>query len=84
MEKDDSIVYVGFSFRTKRPFYGLVHNRKPQQRWQERGRAILQHGSGMSTEREQTYSYMAHNGGAAKVALPTLHYLWTGDSNFEA
>ena len=66
MEKDDSIVHVGFSFRTKRPYYGLVHNRKPQERWQEHWRAILQHGSGMATEREQKYSYMSHNGAAAK------------------
>ena len=32
MEKDDSVVYVGFSFRVKRPYYGLVHNRAPQKR----------------------------------------------------
>ena len=52
--------------KTKRPYYGLVHNREPQQRWQEHWRAILQHGSGMATEREQSYSYMAHRGGAAR------------------
>ena len=73
MEKDDSIVYVGCSFILKRRYYGLVHNRVPQGRWQEHLRALLQHGSGMSIEREQNYSYMAHNGGAAKWCfLPTL------------
>ena len=33
MEKDDSIVYVGFSFSVKRPYYGMVHNMEPHQRW---------------------------------------------------
>ena len=32
----------------------------------EHWRAILQHGSGMATEGAQKYSYMSHNGGAAK------------------
>ena len=66
MEKDDYIVHVGFSFILKRPYYGSVHNRKLQGRWQERWRAILQHSSRMSIQREQKYSYMPHNGGAAK------------------
>jgi hypothetical protein len=66
MEKDDSIVYVGFSFKSKRPYYGLVHNRAPHGRWQEHWRAILQHGSGIAIEKEQKYSFMSHNGGAAK------------------
>ena len=66
MEKNDSIVYVGFSFKAKRPYYGLVHNRKPQERRQEHWRAMPQHSSGMEIEREQKYSYMSHNGGAAK------------------
>ena len=52
MEKDDSIVYVGFSFGVKRHYYGMVHNREPHQRWQEHWRAILKHGSGMATEKE--------------------------------
>ena len=66
MEKDDSIVYVGFSFKSKRPYYGMVHNRAPHGRWQEHWRAILQHGSGIAIEKEQKYSFMSHNGGAAK------------------
>ena len=70
MEKDNSFVYVGFSFKSKRPYYGLVRDRAPHGRWQEHWRArdpaILQHGSGMTIEKEQTYSYMSHNGGAAK------------------
>ena len=65
MDKDDSIVYVGFSFKSKRPYYGLVHNRAPHGRWQEHWRAILQHGSGMAIAKEQNYSSMSHNGGAA-------------------
>jgi hypothetical protein len=66
MEKDDSIVYVGFSFTSKRPYYGMVHNRAPHQRCQEHWRAILQHGSGMAVEKEQKYMFMSQHGGAAK------------------
>ena len=44
----------------------MVHNRAPQQRWQEHWRAILKHGSGLATEKELKSSYMAHNGNAAK------------------
>ena len=66
MEKDDSIVYCGFSFTSKRPYYGMVHNRAPHQRWQEHWRAILQHGSGMAIEKEQKYMFMSQHGGAAK------------------
>ena len=50
----------------KRPYYGVVHNRPPQQRRQERWRAILQHGSGLAIEKELKYSYMAHNWNAAR------------------
>ena len=66
MEKDDSIVYVGFSFGVKRPYYGMVHNREPHQRWQKHWRAILQHGSGMATEKGLSYSHMSQNGSAAR------------------
>ena len=27
--KGDSIVYVGFNFGVRRPYYGMVHNREP-------------------------------------------------------
>ena len=30
--KDDSIVYVGFHFGVRRPYYGMVHNRQPNKR----------------------------------------------------
>ena len=53
MEKDDSIVYVGFNFGVRRPYCGMLHNRKPHQRWQEHWRATIQHGSGMATEKER-------------------------------
>ena len=53
MEKDDSVVYVGFNFGVKRPYYGMVHSRdsarEPHQRWHAHWRAILQHGSGIAT-----------------------------------
>ena len=32
MDRDDSIIYVGFSFRSKRPYYGLVEARAPHER----------------------------------------------------
>ena len=59
-------MYVGFSFGVKRPYYGMMHNRAPPKRWQVHWRAILQHSSGLATEKELKYSYVAHNGNAAK------------------
>ena len=32
MDRDDSIIYVGFSFGSKRPYYGLVEARAPHER----------------------------------------------------
>ena len=66
MERDDLGVYVGFSFSVRRPYYGVVHNREPHRRSQEHWRADHQHGSGMATERELKYSYMAKTGNAAR------------------
>ena len=31
MDRDDSIIYVGFSFGWKRPYYGLVEARAPHE-----------------------------------------------------
>ena len=68
MEQDDSVVHIGFNFGVSRPYYGMVHNREPRQRWQElkHWRAVLQHGSGMATEKELNCSYMALHGNAAR------------------
>ena len=80
MEKDDSIVYVGFNFSVRRPYYGMVHNREPHRRWQEHRKAVLRHSSGMATEKELKYSFMAQHGNAAKWHfLPYSYLLWTGD-----
>ena len=66
IEKDGPVVHGGFRFGVNRPYYGRVHNRAPHKRRQEHLRAILQHGSGLATEKELKCSYMAHNGDAAK------------------
>ena len=62
MEKDDSIVYVGFNICVKRPYYGMVHSRGAYQRCQEHCRVILQHGAGIATEKELKCSYMSKTG----------------------
>lgn len=62
MDRDDSIVYIGFSFHSKRPYIGLVHDRQPYLRWEEHWRCILQSMRGELCERK--YDYMADNGGA--------------------
>jgi hypothetical protein len=63
MTRDDSIIYVGFSFRTMRSYYGLVESRAPHERWVEHWRAIRQHQTGLTSNREEKYAYMAANGG---------------------
>ena len=84
MEKDDPIVRVGFNVGVKRPYYGMVHNREPHQRWQEHLRATIQHGSGMATEKEQNILIYVSKWGCFQVALLTLHILWQGDCSAEA
>ena len=63
MTRDDSIIYVGFSFKSMRSYYGLVEARAPHERWVEHWRAIRQHTTGLASNREEKYAYMAANGG---------------------
>ena len=73
INRDDSIIYVGFSFRSKRPYYGLVEARSPHERWVEHWRAIRQHPTGLAVNREETCAYMAVNGGISQwFFLPYL------------
>ena len=60
MARDDSIIYVGFSFSSKRPYYGLVEACTPHERWVEQ---IRQHQTGLTTTGDELYAYMAANGG---------------------
>ena len=64
--RDDSIIYVGFSFRSMRSYYGLVEARAPHERWVEHWRAIRQHQTGLASNREEKYAYMAANGGISQ------------------
>ena len=71
MDRDDSIMHVGFSFRSKRPYYGLVEACAPHERWVEHWRAIRQHQTGLAVNREEKYAYMAANGGISQwIFLP--------------
>ena len=62
MDRDDSIIYVGFSFSSRRPYYGLVEARTSHKRWVEHWRAIRQHQTGLMTTRDEKFAYMAANG----------------------
>ena len=66
MDRDDSIIYVGFSFRSMRSYYGLVEAHAPHERWVEHWRAIRQHQTGLASDREEKYAYMAANGGISQ------------------
>ena len=66
MDRDGSIIYLGFSFGSKRPYYGLVEAHAPHERWVGHWRAIRQHQTGLATNREEKYAYMAANGGIRK------------------
>ena len=66
MDRDDSIIYVGFSFSSRRPYYGLVEARKPHERWVEHLRATRQHQTGLMTTKEEKYAYMAAHGGISQ------------------
>ena len=76
MEKHVSIVNVWFDFSAKRPYCGMVHNREPRRRWQEHWRAILQHASGMATEKEFKCAYMSQHRSAVRWRL--LPYISCG------
>ena len=66
MGRDDSIIHVGFSFGSKRPYYGLVEACTPHGRWAEHWRSNRQHQTGLATNREEKYAYMAASGGISK------------------
>ena len=53
MDRDDSIIYVGFSFSSNRPYYGLVEARARHDRWAEQWRSIdiRQHQAGLAATR---------------------------------
>ena len=76
MDRDNSTIYVGFSFRSMRSYYGLVEARAPHERWVEHRRAIRQHQTGLATNREEKYAYMAADGGIRK--WPFLPYVSCG------
>ena len=77
MKRNDSIVYIGFNLKVKRAYYGMVHERRPHERWEEHWRAVLQHSAGIASETERNYAYMARHGGAASwLFLPPV---WAGD-----
>ena len=57
------MIYVGFSFSSRRPYYGLVVDRTSHERWVEHWRATRQHQTGLMTTRDEKYAYMAANGG---------------------
>ena len=45
-----------------RPYYGLVEDHAPHNRWAEHWRSIRQHRAGL-TRRDEKYACMAANGG---------------------
>ena len=65
MERNESIVYIGFNLNVKRAYYGMVHERRPHEQWEEHWRATLQHSAHIANETELQCEYMAHHGGAA-------------------
>ena len=58
-----SVVYIGFSYCTSRPYIGMVQSRDPWLRFSEHWAKIADHQSGLSDPREAKYSYMASQGG---------------------
>ena len=46
MDRDDSIIYVAFSFASSRPYIGAVEARYPILRWNEHWAAVLKSGRG--------------------------------------
>ena len=70
----------GFSFSSKRPYYGLpvVEARTPHERWVhvEHWRPIRQHQIGLATAREAKYADMTASGGIGQ--WPFLPYISCG------
>ena len=52
MDRDDSIIYVAFSFVTSRPYIGAVEARCPILRWNEHWAAIQKSGRGEGSEQK--------------------------------
>ena len=65
MGKNESIVHIGFNLNVKRAYYGMVHERRPHERWEGHWRATLQHSAHIVSETELKYEYMARRGGTA-------------------
>ena len=65
MTRNNSTVYIEFNLKVNRAYYGMVHERRPHERWEEHWRAVLQHSAGIASETERQYEYMARHGGAA-------------------
>ena len=73
MTRNDSIVYIGFNLQVKRAYYGMVHERAPDERWQEHWRAVMQHSAGFASETKRNFECMARHGGAASwLFLPYI------------
>ena len=73
MNRNDSIVYIGFNLQVNRAYYGMVHERAPHERWQEHWRAVMQHSANLASEIEQKCAFMARHGGAASwLVLPYI------------
>ena len=75
MKRNGSMVYIGFNLKVKRADYGMVHERRPHERWEEHWRAVLQHSAGIASETERRYEYMTRHGGAASwLYLPYISF----------
>ena len=73
MKRKGSVVGIGFHLKGKQAYYGMVHERAPHGRWQVHWRAVLQHSSGLASEMERKYEYMARQGTAAScLFLPYI------------
>lgn len=60
-----SVVYLGFSFKSSRPYIGMVHSRDPWLRFSEHWGQIDDHANGLADPEEAKYKYMASNGGVS-------------------
>ena len=72
---NDSIVNIGFNLKVKRAYYGMVHERRPHEGWEQHWirRAILQHSANIVSENGLKYEHMARHGGAASwLFLPYI------------
>ena len=87
MDRGNSSIYVGVSFRSKGPYCGLVEARTPHERWVEHWQSTRQHQAGLAATIDQKYAYMVANGGTdqwfflpyiscgRQIELSKLHHL---------